>query len=75
MAKTMMISNEVYEELKKMKEDKSFSTVLKDLIEAKKNFSTGNSLKIFFGVLSDNKSDVAANELGKGWKKWTKRYA
>ena len=77
MAKTLMVSNSVYEELKKIKENenKSFSDVIVELI-AKKDGKTGKDLWKHFGVL---KGDMGYKELKKeireGWHKWEKRYA
>lgn len=77
MAKTLMIKNEVYGELKKFKgNNKSFSELLKELIEAKASLKTGKSLKRFFGILkSDKEYDKVIKALDKKWKKWDKMYA
>ena len=77
MAKTLMVSNEVYEELKKIKtkEDKSFSEVIVDLI-VKKEGKTGRDLWKHFGVLKGDKEyDEVKRELRAGWRRWQKRYA
>lgn len=76
MAKTIMISNVAYEELRKLKEeDKSFSETIKDLIEIKK-WKTGADLVKHVGVLKDDKEyDKIMKELKPLYKKWTKRYA
>lgn len=76
MAKTLMVSNTVYEELKKLKgEDKSFSEVIVELI-SKKGHKTGYDLKKHFGVLKGDKEyDIIQKELKAGWAKWRKRYA
>lgn len=77
MAKTLMVSNLAYEELKKLKEEenKSFSDVIVELIDIKKQ-KTGYDLKKHFGVL---KGDIEYNRMQKeikaGWSKWQKRYA
>ena len=77
MAKTLMVSNSVYEELKKLKgkEDKSFSEVIIELISEKKQ-KTGYDLKKYFGVLKGDKEyEVIQKELKAGWARWRKRYA
>ena len=77
MAKTLMISNSVYDELKKLKgeEDKSFSEVIIELISNRRQ-KTGYDLKKHFGVLKGDKEyGKIQKELKAGWNKWTKRYA
>lgn len=75
MAKTIMISNTAYEELKKIKEDKSFSDVIVELTR-KKEQKTGYDLKRHFGVLKgDEEYDKIIKELKPLYRKWTKRYA
>jgi len=75
MAKTIMISNEIYEELKGTKGDRSFSETIKNLIEIKK-WKTGADLVKHVGRLKDDKEyDRIIKELRPQYKKWTKRYA
>jgi len=77
MAKTIMVSNEAYNRLKviKEKEDKSFSDVIINLIEAKKT-KTLNDVKSLFGIFKDDKEyDNIIKEVKEYWKKWTKKYA
>ncbi len=75
MAKTLMVSNEAYEELKKLKEDKSFSEVIIHLIKERKQ-KTGYDLKKHFGVLKGDKEyDILKKEIKAGWRKWQRRYA
>ncbi len=74
MAKTIMISNEVYEELKEAKKDKSFSETIKILIEAKKG-KTGKDLLKHVGVIKDNDYAGIIKEIKPLYAKWTKRYA
>lgn len=67
-----MISNETYEELKKIKGENSFSELLKELIEAKASLKTGKSIRKYFGILkSDTEFDKVKKELKKKWKDWT----
>ena len=75
MAKTIMISNEAYEELKSRKAGRSFSEVIIDMMHTKKN-KTGSGLKSCMGLLKkDKKSEAREKSLEKGWKGWSKRYA
>ena len=70
-----MISNEIYEELKRAKEDRSFSETIKELIETKK-MKTGKDLIKHVGVLKGDKEyDKIMKELKPLYKKWTQRYA
>lgn len=75
MAKTIMVSNTAYEELKKLKdEDKSFSDVIIGLV-SKNGQKTGYDLKKHFGILKGDKEyGKIQKELKAGWRKWTKRY-
>lgn len=76
MAKTIMISNEVYDELKAIKENKSFTEVIVDLIERKDSKTVGNLIKNHFGALKGDKEYGRAMKRAKnGWAKWTKEYA
>jgi len=75
MAKTIMISNEVYEELKTAKGENSFSYILKRLLSAKKS-KKGLDLKVCLGLLKkDREWEEMESTLKKGWKKWNKKYA
>jgi len=77
MAKTIMISDDVYKKLKIMKEreDKSYSNVIINLMENKRS-KTFTDLKKYFGVLKEDKEyDEILKETRKAWKKWTESYA
>ena len=74
MAKTIMIANNVYEELKEAKKDRSFSETIKDLIETHKR-KTGKDLIKHVGVIKDDEYSKIMKELKPLYKKWTKRYA
>ena len=77
MAKTMMVSNAVYEELKKLKtkEDKSFSEVIVELM-GKREERTGRNLMKHLGVLKGDKEyKKLEKEIKAGWSGWQKRYA
>ncbi|HLD43422.1 MAG TPA: antitoxin VapB family protein [Candidatus Nanoarchaeia archaeon] len=76
MAKTIMIANKVYEELKEMKEDKSFSEAIRALME-RKSSKTGSSLRACLGRLerTDAEYESSRKSLRKEYAKWNKRYA
>ncbi len=77
MAKTIMISNEVYGELKEAKSDRSFSETIKDLMIAKPHLKTGAGLRECLGLLKkdDKEYEKITKELKPLYKKWTQRYA
>ena len=75
MVKTIMISNQVYEELKHAKKDKSFSEAIRNLMETAKA-KTGADLEKHVGVLKEDKEyDKIMGKLRPLYKKWTKKYA
>ena len=76
MAKTIMVSNIAYEELKRMKdENKSFSDVIIELV-SKRGQKVGYDLKKHFGVLKGDKEfKKIEKEIKAGWRRWQKRYA
>lgn len=74
MAKTIMVSNEVYEELKLRKEDRSFSELIVDLLQSNET-KKGSGLQSCLGLLKlDKEVNNIEKTLKKGWKKWSKRY-
>ena len=76
MAKTLMVSNSVYDELKKIKtkEDKSFSEVIVGLLNYKRN--TIDHVWKHFGVLKgDTEYKEVQKVLREGWRRWQKKYA
>tara|TARA_Y100000034_G_C6843047_1_gene381583 strand:- start:821 stop:1030 length:210 start_codon:yes stop_codon:yes gene_type:complete len=68
MAKPIMISNELYEQLKKMKKDRSFTNLIKSKIQPKTN--SDSILKKFYGKIP-NFNDTYLKKLDKEWEKWT----
>jgi len=77
MAKTIMVSDNVYEKLKsiKEKENKSYSDVIIELVNIKK-MKKLKYLEKFFGILKEDKEyDRIMKEINKSWDRWTKRYA
>ena len=75
MARTIMVSNEVYNELKMRKAKRSFSELIISLLYAKKT-KTGRNLISCLGTLrKDNESEKTKKALERGWEKWNKRYA
>lgn len=80
MAKTIMVSNDAYEKLTKIKEldgpNTSYTDVVLNLLESKNRKKTLSGLKKHFGILKEDKEyDEIKKKLKEGWAKWTKRYA
>lgn len=77
MARTIMVSNAVYGELKKAKgSDKSFSEVITEALEksGSERKTIGNLIRKHAGALKDYKEDKEAAKWLKGmWKRWDKR--
>ena len=74
MAKTIMISNDIYEELKSIKGEKSFSEVIRVLVN-KGNLKKGAGLKDCIGILKkDREWNKVERGLERGWKGWNKKY-
>lgn len=67
MARTIMISDELYERLKKMKNGRSFTNLIKSKLKPKINGK--KLLKKFYGVMP-NFDDSYLKKLDKEWKKW-----
>lgn len=76
MAKTIMIANSVYGELKEVKKDRSFSEAIKDLMDKSKP-KTGAGLRECAGLLpkEDKEYEKIMKELKPLYKKWTQKYA
>ncbi len=71
MAKTIMISNDVYEELKMKKGSKSFSETIKEALDRNK-IKTGKDLLPFVGILEgDIEYDEIMKKMKPKWKEWT----
>ena len=76
MAKTIMISNSAYEELKKLKdENKSFTDVVIELVSNKKLNTISNLWKYFGALKGDKEYKKLEKEIKAGWRIWGKRYA
>ena len=77
MAKTVMISNEIYEELKTLKEKEkiSFSELFEELLKSAKTVKIKDLLNFVGALKNDKEYDVILPRLGIEWKKWSKRYA
>ena len=74
MAKTLMISNEVYDTLKKIKGEDSFSKVISNLLDKRKN--SGKNIAKYYGVLKGDKEyGLIMKDLRKKWGEWTQKYA
>lgn len=77
MAKTLMISNDLYKELSKIKGERSFTEVIKDLMASKEH--KGKDIYECFGLMKGTEFDKefknTAKDIKRGWKNWSKRYA
>jgi len=73
MARTIMVSNELYNNLKKIKKDKSFTVVISNLLHEKKRL--GKDLFRFWGALEgETEYDKVMKDLNKMWASWSKKY-
>ena len=69
-----MIANDVYYRLKKAKGKASFSVLINELLELKKE-NKGAYLREIAGLLKGDKEyDDVMKELKKRWSRWTKNY-
>ena len=77
MAKTIMIADKVYEELKKMKgKDKSFTNVIAEALEGSKPKKTIAGVLKYAGILKgDTEYDEIRKWSKKRWEEWRKRSA
>ncbi len=77
MAKTIMIANELYEELKRVKGSRSFSEVIKESLDGKpkKITSMRELCDRFAGIIpeDDREYDEALKASKKMWDQWQKR--
>ena len=74
MARTIMVSDEVYDKLKTLKNGSSFSEVITELIDESKSKKL-SGLKACFGTIPDDEEwREISKDLKKGWKKLTERY-
>ena len=72
MAKTIMIADRVYEELKRMKgKDKSFTNVIAEALEGTKRKTVGEIIRKHAGVLKgDTEYDKIRALSRQRWKEW-----
>ncbi len=74
MAKAIMISDEVYKELKNLKSDRSFSELLKDLLNPDK-VKKGSGLRTCLGIIKEDRGwEEVSKGIKRGWKDWSRRY-
>ncbi|MFH1071904.1 MAG: antitoxin VapB family protein [Nanoarchaeota archaeon] len=75
MARTLMISNDVYDKLKKIKGENSFSEVIQKLLAGKRT-DQFDRLKRHFGTFKGDKEfDKVMRDVRKEWKAWSRKYA
>ena len=70
MAKLVSISNDVYENLSRLKGEESYSVVIRKLLRQRTN---KEELLAFCGKGGVNPEKI--KELGADWKRWSDRYA
>lgn len=77
MAKTMMVSNEVYEDLKalKEKEDLSFSELFRELLKSAKRPKADVLTKFIGALKGDKEYEETLPKVKMEWKRWQKKYA
>lgn len=76
MAKNIMVSNKVYEEMKKIKGEKSFSEVIAEALENSKRKTVGNIIMKYGGMLKgDTEYDEIRKWSRKRWKEWQDKSA
>ena len=70
-----MIGNDLYNRLRRMKQNKSFTELIKSLLD-KNNDKTGAGLRECAGLLDkeDVLSETALKESRGAFKRWTKKY-
>ena len=74
MAKAIMISNDVYKDLSDLKGERSFSEVLREVLQDNK-IKKGFNLKKCFGLIkNDKEGSEVSQDLERGWKNWSKKY-
>lgn len=75
MAKTIMISNHLYEELKRMKRQESFTQFIHKILEKTRERKTIKNVFKFFGALEgDTEYPEIQKNLKKEWAAWSKKY-
>ena len=64
-----MVSNEIYEELKRRKGSRSFSELIRDSLQNKKK--TGEGLRKFYGILEGDTEYInIQKDSRRKWKEW-----
>ena len=75
MSKTIMVANDVFEELKNRKGEKSFSEILRSMLRDNGE-KKGEGLRECLGILKRDKEwEYIEKDLKRGWKGWNKIYA
>ena len=69
MSKLINVSDDVYKKMKTMKGERSYSQLIRNLIEKK-----GNKEEILKFVGKDFIDEDMIKELKKRWKKWSEKY-
>jgi len=70
MSKIISVSDDVYEKMKRMKGENSYSVLIRNLFEKKSN---KEKILEFYGKGGIDEKRI--KELKKYWKRWTEKYA
>lgn len=73
MVKVISIQDDVYEELSKRKDNRSFSQVIRGLINSSRREVTAGDLTEYFGILSDEEAERMEREVLEGRKRTVPR--
>ena len=73
MVKVISIQDDVYTELSRHKDNKSFSQVIRELIKASKTETSIGDLSRFYGILRDEDAEKIDLEIKEGRKKAVSR--
>ncbi len=66
MVKIISIQDDVYDELSKRKDGKSFSQVIRDLLASSESETVLGDLKMYYGIVSEDTAHDMNLELQKG---------
>ena len=71
-----MIADDLYNDLKAIKGERSFSELIRGAVFKKKKKTLGNLIEKHAGALKGDKEyDKVLKDVRKEWRKWTEKYA
>ncbi len=74
MTKIISLTNEVYNELKRLKKDKSFSKQIKELMEKSEVKNSVTNLRQFLGLWGESEAKLFLKEVEKSRRNAKQRY-